>query len=226
MTKSSPWTESMGDPLERPPPAGEVAPLRPPPPEVEAELVRRLKKGDEHAFDQVLRMYWSAFLRFAIRILGDRDRAEDVVQESFVRLWNHRKRWLRKDTLRPVLYRIVRNRALDEERRRRSSRRSLNKLDPPERDPSPSPLAQAQGSQLREFVEDAIGSLPERRREIFLLVRYDQMSYREVGEVLEVSPQTVANQMSMAMRDLRETLAPHLPGDEPQDIPFSRARSG
>jgi RNA polymerase sigma-70 factor (ECF subfamily) len=58
-------------------------------------------------------------------------------------------------------------------------------------------------------VESAITALPERRREIFVLSRYHGLSYREIAEVLEISPQTVANQLSAALATLRESLASH-----------------
>lgn len=199
-----------------------AAAFRPPSPEVEADIVRRFKRGEESALDEMLKLYWNGLLRFALRILDDGDFAEDLVQEAFVRLWNHRTKWERDDTLRPVLYRIVRNQALNEKRRRSTFRRRSPTLRRPDIDPAPSPLQEAEDQEMQAIIRKAIDSLPERRREIFLLVRYHQLSYKEAGEALGLSPQTVANQMSQAMRDLRRLLEPHMPQSEPQDIPFPR----
>lgn len=179
--------------------------------EAEADLVRRLKLGDEDAFESLLGLYWNGLLRFALRVLQDRDRAEDVVQEAFIQLWNRRAEWKRTDTVRPLLYRIVRNRALNEKRRANAFRKWAGKLRSSERDPTPTPLDDAETSDLRTLLRKAVDSLPERRREIFVLIRYHRLSYREAAETLGLSPQTVANQLSRAMKDLREALEPHVP---------------
>ena len=193
--------------------------------EAEADLVRRLKRGDSEALDDILRIYWNDLLRLAVRILDDEDRAEDAVQEAFLRLWEHRQRWTRTETLRPVLYRIVRNQCIDEKRRSNIVQKCLHKVSRSEQDPAPSPLAGVEDGQVRELVSRAMDGLPERRREIFLLVRHHHMSYREAAETLGLSAQTVANQMSLALKDLREALEPYLSDNGPRQIPFSRAGS-
>jgi len=196
-------------------------------PAEERDLVGRMKAGDESALDRILAAYWSGLTQFAHRILGDRDRAEDVVQEAFIRLWNRRTEWDRLDTLRPILYRIVRNLALNEERNAGVIRKWAHMLRRPERDPAPDPLESVQQGDLAVRIRKAVDSLPERRREIFILVRYHRHSYREVGQVLSLSPQTVANQMTLAMRDLRAMLAPYAEDiGVVRDLPFPSTRTG
>ncbi len=201
--------------------------FQPLPPGEERELVARLRRGDESALDGILSAYWHGLVAFAFRILSDHDRAKDVVQESFIRLWERRSEWERTDTLRPILYRIVRNLALNEQRRLSVARKWAHRLRRPRRDPSPSPLAELEAGDLRAFVRRAIDSLPERRREIFLLVRYHQHSYREASVVLGVSPQTIANQMTLAMKDLRVLLEPRAAELETvTDLSFPDIRTG
>jgi RNA polymerase sigma-70 factor, ECF subfamily len=194
----------------------------------ERELAARVCAGDERAFARVMQRHWDGLFRYVQRLLERHDAAEDVAQEAFVRLWDRRTSWRRRDTLRPVLYRIARNLALNERRRWTIFRRWAGRYAQPERDPSPTPLEHAETRDLEAAAARAIEALPERRREIFLLVRYSQMSYREAAEVLGISPQTVANQMSQAMQQLRELLGDrlHEPSGSTRSIAFPPARSG
>ncbi len=93
-------------------------------------------------------------------------------------------------------------------------------------DASPDPLTRVQESELRAAARDAVEALPRRRREIFRLVRQRGLSYREAAETLGISPKTVANQMSLAMNNLRSALEPHLPRLDAREAPSPRIRSG
>ena len=79
-------------------------------------------------------------------------------------------------------------------------------------------------SELQGLVQKAVDALPDRRREVFVLVRTHQMTYREAGQVLGIAPQTVANQMTKAMQDLRTFLAPYLETWAAEELPFPRNR--
>ena len=174
----------------------------------ERQLVREVKAGKEDALGRLLWIHWRGLVQYVLPVVRSQDQAEDVVQETFVRLWEKRTDWKRTETLRPVLYRIARNLALNERRRHRTFLDRVTGREPPrELDPRADPLAEAVGSDLEEAVREAVDALPERRREIFILVRFHSMTYREAAETLDVSPQTVANQVSLATRDLREALS-------------------
>jgi RNA polymerase sigma-70 factor (ECF subfamily) len=109
-------------------------------------------------------------------------------------------------SFRALLYTFARNAAIDELRRgARRTGLSAN-FDPPA--PQPSPLAALEESELRGVADAAIASLPPRRREIFRLARTEGLTYKEIAEVLGLSPQTVANQMSRALTALHEALDP------------------
>jgi RNA polymerase sigma-70 factor, ECF subfamily len=178
---------------------------------LESELIHGLKNGDEACLGPLMERYWEALTDYSQRFVRDPDRAADIVQSAFVRLWRHRREWTNTETLRPLLYRMVRNASLNARRDRNTFRDWLRRFPPPEKDPAPSPLQEAEGEALQDAVLEALETLPERRREIFVLVRFHHLSYREAAEALDVSSQTVANQVSLAMRDLRSALDAHLP---------------
>ncbi|HET9986154.1 MAG TPA: RNA polymerase sigma-70 factor [Longimicrobiales bacterium] len=163
----------------------------------------RARRDDPAALDALLAAYWRPLVRYARGFVESRDAAEDVVQESFIAVWDRRLEW-RAGSLAGLLYRATRNRALNERRRERV-RREWRIVAPV--DEAPSPWQTLQDRELGECLERAIEALPPRRREIFLLARVDGLVYREIAEVLGISAQTVANQMSAALAELRRALS-------------------
>jgi RNA polymerase sigma-70 factor (ECF subfamily) len=172
------------------------------------ELFARIRKSDADALGILLDRYWARLVRYVATVLEPGDAAEDVAQEAFVRLWEHRRDLRPEESARAFLFRIARNAALDEHRRRQARERAASRAARPMAIPTPEDnLA---NSELREAITLAINALPEKRREVFTLVRHHGLSHREVAEVMNLAPQTVANHLSMALADLRSALAPYL----------------
>lgn len=174
------------------------------------ELMRRLREGDETVLREILKRHLPALRLYAERVLGGSGDPQEAVQEAFIRLWTHRESWRGNSSVRSLLYTITRNAALDELRRHR---REVPLSEGPLVQPSgsrPDPLDALVENELLQAAERAISRLPRRRQEIFRLVREDGLTYREVAEVLDISPQTVANLMSLALQSLRVSLGPLL----------------
>jgi len=178
--------------------------------ERDMRLMERMVAGDAAALDEVLQHYWQPLLRFAVGRTGDTARAEDIVQDTFMALWERRARWRPSDSLRALLYRIARNRILDVQRNDRVWMRWLERFRTVQVGSSDTPFEHAEAGELNAAMGFAIDALPPRRREVFLLARHESLSYREISEVMGISEQTVANQMSAAMGDLRRALEPYL----------------
>jgi len=170
------------------------------------ELLEGTRAGDPAALRAILDRFWSPVVRYAAMLLEDDDAAQDAAQECFVRLWEHRESWVLEGSLRALLFRIVRNLAFDERRRARARARAARAA--PEGPPPRTPEQDAESAALRVLLERAMRALPERRREVFVLVRCHGLSHREVAKLLGLSPQTVANHLSLALSDLRDALAP------------------
>jgi RNA polymerase sigma-70 factor (ECF subfamily) len=180
-------------------------------------LLQRLSNGDSEAFGELRDRYWGAIVTFAAKRVDSVDAAEDIAQETFVRLWQRREQWKPPLAVRSILYAISRNLMISQSRSFWTRRRNAVIESLPTSAPTPIELAEA--SEVRAAVERAIESLPSRRRLTFILARYHGLSYAEIAERMGVSPQTVANHMSAALHDLRRLLRPHLlpPRTTPND---------
>jgi len=186
----------------------------------DADLMHRIQAGHHDALDEALSLYWEPLVRYARGFLGSADAAEDAAQEAFVRLWKHRNDWSANESLRAYLYRILRNHLLNERRAQRVRARWRERmLRRRPRGPA-TPIENAEYGELNAAVRAALDELSPRRREVFTLARFHGLSYREIAETLDVSPQTVANQMSATLTTLRERLTPIL--SIADDVPHLR----
>jgi RNA polymerase sigma-70 factor (ECF subfamily) len=171
----------------------------------DALLLDRIAGDDCHALDLAIQRYWRPLVGYLFRLVDTADRAEDIAQRTFCQLWDRRARWRREGSLRGLLYRVARNFALSERRRRLVEVRSATlQRGAPARNPTPVELLEDQ--QLRIALDHAIERLPRRRREVFVLRCVHDLSYKEIGEIMDISTQTVANQLSHALATLRRAL--------------------
>jgi RNA polymerase sigma-70 factor (ECF subfamily) len=175
------------------------------PPDV--ELVDRLHAGDQGVVELLVSEYWSPLCNYAAGIVDGVADPQDVVQEAFIRLWRNRERWRREGSVRGLLYTVTRNAALDQ--LRRGARKDVvAQIEAPAT--GSSPFEDAVASDLVNAAAAAISRLPPKRQEIFRLAREEGLTYAEIAAVLDLSPQTVANHMSLALADLRRDLAEYL----------------
>jgi RNA polymerase sigma factor (sigma-70 family) len=169
-------------------------------------LMEEIREGSPRAFQELVDRLWPELVRFAVWDNGDPDAARDAVQEAFIDFWRRRDSWVQAGSPRAYLYRAVRHQLLDEQRRKkvRESWAARERLRLPPRPADPGEVLAA--TRAEEAFAEAVASLPPRRREAFSLVVLRGLSHREAAEVLDVSEQTVANQVSTALREVREIL--------------------
>lgn len=194
--------------------------------EHERQLLHRLRASDSEALNELVGRTWDGLVAYADRMLGSLDAAEDVVQESFVRLWTGRKRWETDGSARAILYRVTRNLTLDERRKRAVRQRTASLLTRAKPDAPPTPLELAEASDLHQSLTTALAGLSDRNREIFILSRFHGLSHAEIAEVLDLAPQTVSNLLNRILHRLRRQLRPFLTGNaDPKVVRLPRRRA-
>lgn len=175
-----------------------------------ALLAARVRQGDGAAFKELFHALFPELFRFLYRYTRDRQSAEDLVQEAFVRFWQVRDRI--KPDLAPkyYLYRIARNLGLDHAEHQKQTRRESDLPESVLIRLSYDPAEGYERSLMADSVQKGLSLLPERCRAVFLLARYHDFTYQEIAVSLEISLQTVKNQMNKALSLLRKHLAEEL----------------
>ena len=177
----------------------------------ERDLQERIRAGDEGAFDSVFRAHYPHLVRMAESVVRERALAEEIAQEVMLELWRRRESLTVEQSFRAYLIRSTRNRALNHIRHQRIVEREAASaaVDHPS---SPSAEEEILGVELERAVRDAIDGLPDNCREVFRLSREHGLRYVEIASALVISVKTVEKRMGQALAELRERLAPWLPG--------------
>jgi RNA polymerase sigma-70 factor, ECF subfamily len=172
-------------------------------------LSRRIREGDVAAFETAFRLYYARLCSFARHRVGSLAAAEEIVQETFLRVWQNRHRLDPAQSLRAYLYRSVLNHSLNEMKHREVENRWL-RLETNARLTSEPADEGIQTSELAAAVQQTLGNLPERCRLIFTMSRDQGLTYAEIAETLDISIKTVETQMGRALKALRSSLATFL----------------
>ncbi len=176
----------------------------------DSELVVRSKDGDLHAFDFIVQRYQSQVLNLSARIIGDRGRAEDVTQETFISAYQAIGRF-RGGSLRAWLMRIAANASRDSLRgsRRRPERSLDESLESPSFQPASaeaSPEEHAERSELNAELQKAILALSDDQRAVLVLIDVQGFSYEETTESVGASMGAVKSRLNRARRRVRDIL--------------------
>ncbi|MBO0765495.1 MAG: sigma-70 family RNA polymerase sigma factor [Hyphomicrobiaceae bacterium] len=182
--------------------------------EDEAALVGRVAAGEAQAFRALVDRHLPTVLAIARRMLRDDAEAEDVAQETLLRLWRNAARLeLGEGGVRPWLRRVAANLCIDRVRARRNT--SLGDALPEEVEP-PSQMTRLVERELGKRVDAALKALPERQRLALTLFHYEGMSQIEVGEMMGISDEAVESLLARARRALKAGLREEWQGLLPQ----------
>ena len=170
----------------------------------DTELMTRLAAGDMAALGDLVRRHQDKVLSLSYRLLRDWHRAEDVAQETFLRVYSAAKHYKPKAKFTTWLYRIVVNLCFDEQRKRAKTAAPLEYA-------ASEVLAEsdcdaAERKEVVGLVKTAVNELPERQRLAVILHRYDGLSHAEIGEVTGWTKSAVESLLVRAYANLREKL--------------------
>jgi RNA polymerase sigma-70 factor (ECF subfamily) len=180
----------------------------------------RIKTGDTEALRELIEAHQHRIVGTVTKMLGDDSDAEDIAQQVFIRLWKSAGRYEPTAKFTTWLFKITRNLVFNELRRRkRHPATSLDRpLDPdePERTlqaadtSTKTPDTALLDDEMQAAIQRAIDELPETQRMAIILRRYDDISYEEIGEILDLSVPAVKSVLFRARTELREKLKQYL----------------
>ncbi|MGC9327572.1 MAG: RNA polymerase sigma factor [Candidatus Hinthialibacter sp.] len=180
------------------------------------------QKGRQDALEEIYRRYYRPVLLFILRLIQNREMAEDLVQETFIRVYNNRKSWQPRSKFTSWLYRIARNICIDEKRRYWNR---LVHTDSQFRDYSENGnftildrIEDGAGDARDHFalkldeeaIKQAINQLSPEQREVIILNKYQGMSYQEIAEIVGATPESIKQRAYRAHLKLRQILQPLL----------------
>ncbi len=185
-------------------------------------LVAYRDRGDREAFEELVRRYERELYGYLRNYLGDAELAKDAFQQTFLQVHLKCDQFEKERKLRPWLYAVATNQAIDLGRRNRRHRmasldRRMGQDEESEAgafvelfdSPQPGPAEESQASEVRYDVRGAVDGLPEQTRQVVLLVYFQGLKYREAADVLSIPVGTVKSRLHAALQKLGEVLTPH-----------------
>src|SRR5213593_209833 len=173
----------------------------------DVRLMRLVGRGDTSAFEDLVERHQRLVTGTVARMLGSNSDVEDIAQQVFIRVWKSARRYVPRAKFTTWLLKITRNLVFNE--LRRSKRRGH--VHPPLKDETnPAPDASLLESELQQTIEEAIMQLPESQRMALVLRRYEQLSYEQIAEVLDLSVPAVKSVLFRARTELRSRLSKYL----------------
>jgi len=175
----------------------------------DSELIEKIKQNDQKAFQVLFERYYERLCRFANTYSHDVDGAEEIIQGVFINIWNKRGSIKIHSSVKSYLYAAGKNHSLNY-LRSRSRLTELNvKTELLQTVPAQAEL-QMEYSDLKKMIQTAVQKLPKRCREIFVLRKEEELSYKEIAERLQISRKTVENQLSIALKRIKEHINPYM----------------
>lgn len=177
----------------------------------DTQLLEALAKGDMTVFEMSFRTYYQPLCSYAYTYLQDREEAEEIVQNTFMSLWEKRETMNIRTALKPYLYAMVRNACLNVLKHRKVRQVHAVETLNTGTETHDSINEEIHSAELQKQIQKAISKLPEQCRLVFKLSRFEELKYAEIAEQLGISVKTVENHMGKALKIMREELQDYLP---------------
>ncbi|UPK71221.1 RNA polymerase sigma-70 factor [Chitinophaga filiformis] len=168
--------------------------------------------GDEKAFSELFRYFYDRLLYFAIQYVYSREAAEEIVSDVFVKIWNRRQELEKISNLEVYLFVAVKNHSLNYLEQYSSLRiaplndeSGLSQLTN-----SVDPERTMEWKEILFKMDQEVGRLPDQCRRVFKLIKEEGFKYKDVAEILNISPRTVETQLFRAMKRLNEVIGPYV----------------
>ncbi|RED93213.1 RNA polymerase sigma factor [Marinoscillum furvescens] len=173
------------------------------------KLAHQIAESDQYALEELYDHLHQEVYYYALTALRDHDAARDIVQNTFLKLWDKRASLKEVRSLKDFVFRMVKNQVLDVFRKsatQEAKEGEVARLRDEQYQPIEDHLLY---NEYMALAKEGISQLPPRRKEIFLLSRFEHKSYAEIADQLNISINVVEKQMSKALKQLREYMTKH-----------------
>lgn len=171
-------------------------------------LMQRVREGDDDAFGEIVDRYKDSLVNYLTHLVRSRDRAEEIAQDAFVRLYRNASKYRERERLGPYLFRIATNLVVSEVRREKRWTLLLPRLHASSHRSEPSPDTNILTDEIQRQVSAALDRLPIKYRAPLVLFEIEDWSYDEIANALQLRCGTVKSRISRARQLLRRHLAP------------------
>ena len=176
----------------------------------ESFILRRMIEGDENAFKYFFDAYYDDLCNFVNSYLRDESLSEDVVQSIFIYLWEKKDSLPANCSIKSYLYTASKNKSLNQLRNAKNKNRIMGELlTQPELISDEEANLFLEFEELKSIISDAVDVLPSQCKIIYQLSRNEGMTNKEIAERLGITTKTVENQMTIAIRKMKDFLQPY-----------------
>jgi len=169
----------------------------------ETGFIQFLSSGDEKAFGDLYNGYWEPLFSYVMRVLQDKEDSMDVVQDTFITVWQQRTTLGNVQSFKAYIFSIARYKAIRHIRMNIRKRDYLCSLLNFLQAHDESPEERLISGELQSIISAEVANLPPKMREVFLLSREQRLSYREIAAKLNISDKTVKKQISNSLKLIR-----------------------
>jgi len=167
------------------------------------DIMRDVRDGNLQLLGSLFEKYQTPLFNFFLRLTWDRQLSEDLVQDVFFRILKFRQTYRGDTPFTTWMYQIARNVRVDSYRKRKPES-AMNEELASSADTRPSPAEQLQTSEQEKLLRRALARLPEDRRELLILTRYQNLTYEQIAELLDCQAGTVKTRVYRAMQELKQ----------------------
>jgi RNA polymerase sigma-70 factor (ECF subfamily) len=169
-------------------------------------IASQLRRGDVRAFDELYGLYSQRLYGFAFSMLKNKEDAKEVVQETFLKLWNKKQEINTSHSLKAFLFSIAYNITVDLFRERAKDADFLSQLKNHLSQESNKTDELLIFNELNERLSNLVAELPEQRKKIYLMSREEGLGHKEIAEKLGIAVKTVENQINLTLKYIRKNI--------------------
>jgi len=174
------------------------------------DLFEEIRNDNEYAFKELFVEYFQLMVNYSVKFVEDKQVAENIVADIFVKIWVNRKKIFIKSSIKSYLYKATKNSSLNHLKHVQAKQEALKELEK-KTTRSNSPYEEFIVKEFAMEIQKAIDELPEKAGKVFKMHRYENLKYSEIAQKLDISIVTVETHMVRALKYLRQRLSHLLP---------------